>query len=275
MSTPPIPTRTELLETALAAAHRAADIIVAARRDRAFTVSAKNSADNLVTTTDIAAEQAICATIRARFPHHRFLAEESAPTVTPADLHEPLWIVDPIDGTTNFIYGQTHVAVSIACALAGEVQVGVVHAPFLSDTYAAVRGGGATRNGHPIHAAATTALDHSLIATGFPYGTGGRAPLVRRLGAVLERCRDVRRFGAAAIDVCMVAAGTLDGYYEDVHPWDIAAGGLIAREAGAVTGHIHPRPERAPLPSDLDGTNFIVAAPGIFNDLRGLLAGAF
>lgn len=268
----PAPAPAELLETALEAARRAAEIIVAARRRGDFGVSMKTGEHNLVTTADVAAEEAICTIIRRRFPDHRFLAEEGAQTVSPADLSGPLWVIDPIDGTTNFIHGHRQVAVSIAFALGGTVEVGVVHAPFLDDTYAAVRTRGATLNGRALRASANTELKRALIATGFPYTREALPEFMCQLNAVLTHCRDIRRLGAAALDICMVAAGNLDGYYETVNPWDMAAACLIAREAGALTGHIHPRPSSGPLPPDLDAHELVVGAPGVFEALRAILA---
>lgn len=266
------PTHAELLETALGAARAASEIIVAARRRGDFGVATKTTEHNLVTTADVAAEEAICAVIKQRFPDHRFLAEESSQTVTAADLRGPLWIIDPIDGTTNFIHGHRQVAVSIAFAHAGTVQVGVVHAPFLDDTYAAVRTRGATLNGRAINASRNTELKRALIATGFPYTRETIPEFVRQIGSILRHCRDIRRLGAAALDICLVATGSLDGYYETVKPWDMAAGCLIAREAGAITGHIHPRSPDGPLPPDLDAHELIVAAPGVFDALQAILA---
>lgn len=266
-----LPNVETVLAVATEAAHRAGEIILAARRERSFSVKNKKSDVDLVTTADVAAEKVVVETIRARFPDHAILAEESAPTLSPADYYRPLWIIDPIDGTTNFVHGHYQVGVSIAFAFEGVVHVGVVHAPFLNETFTATRGGGAFLNGAPIQVSGEDVLKRSLVATGFPYVPTDIPTLVNQLTAVLTRCRDVRRLGSAALDICMVAAGRIEGFYETVNTWDIAAGCLIAREAGAVTDHIYPRSPESALPSDFDACELLVAAPGVFRELQGVL----
>jgi myo-inositol-1(or 4)-monophosphatase len=256
---------------AKSAALKAGELIVGARRERDFSVQNKKSEVDLVTSADVAAERLIVEAIQREFPDHTILAEESAPRLSPEEYQKPLWIIDPIDGTTNFVHGHYQVGVSIAFAFGGTVEVGVVHAPFLEETFTAKRGAGAFMNGSPMKASATDTLKRSLIATGFPYTREDIPVFVRQLTAVLSECRDIRRLGSAALDICMVAAGRVEGFYETVNPWDIAAGCLIAREAGAKTGHIHPRNPRSPLPEDLEAFELIVAAPGIFTALQRLL----
>jgi myo-inositol-1(or 4)-monophosphatase len=223
----------------------------------------------LVTSADLKSDQLIRESIQKTFPSHRILSEESSP-----DLQNwaqgPLWIIDPIDGTVNYAYGHTQTAVCIAFALNGQVKVAVVHVPFERETFSAIRGQGAWLNGAPIRPSQQTELKRSLIATGFPYE---KAPsidlLMKRLRSVLLNCRDIRRVGSAAIDTCWVAMGRLDGYYETVNPWDIAAAGLIAREAGARTGHLTPVP--AEIPADLFSQDVIVTTPAIYEALQKIL----
>ncbi|MFH1571363.1 MAG: inositol monophosphatase family protein [Gemmatimonadota bacterium] len=148
----------------------------------------------------------------------------------------PLWIVDPIGGTVNYTYGHPQVFVSIAFALDGQVQVGVVHAPFQGETFAAARGAGARLNGEPIRPSDSAELRRALVATGFPYERERREALLPRLRQVLLHCRGIRRAGSVAIDLCWVAAGRLDGFYETLSPWDIAAGRLMVTEAGGGWG---------------------------------------
>ncbi len=267
----PFPDLETVLAVATEAARRAGEVILSARRDNDFSVKNKKSDVDLVTTADVAAEKVVVDTIRARFPDHSFLAEESAPSISPADYAKPLWIIDPIDGTTNFVHGHYQVGVSIAFAFQGTVEVGVVHAPFLGETFTARRGSGAFMNGAPIQASRERTLKRSLIATGFPYTREDIPTFVHQLTTVLTQCRDIRRLGSAALDICMVAAGRVEGFYETVNTWDIAAGCLIAREAGALTGHIHPRSPERTLPKDFDAFELIVATPGIFADLQALL----
>lgn len=192
----------------------------------------------IVTQADLAADELIATEISASFPTHRILSEESSPDLGRVqDITEPLWIVDPIDGTVNFAHGLNQSAVSIAYVEGGQLRYGVVYNPFTEELFAAGLGKGATLNGQPIKVAGEERLDRAIIATGFPYVKTGLEPMVRRLAAVLEHCADIRRLGSAALDICFVAAGRLDGYYESLSVWDYAAAQLIAREAGAVYGH--------------------------------------
>ncbi len=259
------------LIVAAAAATRAGELIVRARREQSFEVKNKKSDVDLVTSADVAAEKIIVEAIKAEFPDHTILAEESAPQLAAADYQKPLWVIDPIDGTTNFVHGHYQVGVSIAFALSGTVELGVVHAPFLGETFTAQRGHGAFLNGAPIRVSTTSSLKRALIGTGFPYTREDIPLFVRQLTTVLEACRDIRRLGSAALDICMVAAGRIEAFYETVNPWDIAAGCLIAREAGATTGHIHPRSTAQSIPPDLDGFELVVAAPTLFADFQRLL----
>ena len=174
------------------------------------------------------------------------------------------WFIDPIDGTTNYLYGLSGFGVSIAAEVNGEGAVGVVSDPLRGDLYSATRGAGATLNGSRIRVSAQADLSTALVGTGFSYDRFRRARQAEVLTAVLPEVRDIRRFGAASLDLCLVAAGRLDAYYErGLSPWDYAAGVLIASEAGARLG-------------DLDGgppsTAFTLAsAVGIFDPLRDLL----
>ncbi len=227
----------------------------------------------LVTHADLMADKLITEAIHKRFPDHRILSEESRPDKSQAaDLDSPLWIIDPIDGTVNYAYGHPQVAISIAYAERGHVQTGIVHAPFASETFRAVRGSGATLNGTAIQHSGATEPRDSLFATGFPYTKDNLAPLLKRLDVMIHHCRDLRRVGSAALDICWVACGRLDAYYESVSPWDFAAGRLIALEAGARAGHFTEVPEG--YPEDLWGQDLLISAPGIYDSLRALLNGA-
>lgn len=227
----------------------------------------------LVTHADILADEFITGAIQAAYPDHRILSEEAMPDLRQAEnLDTPLWIVDPIDGTVNYAYGHPQVAVSIAYAEKGQVQAGIVHAPFAGETFRAVRGSGATLNGERIQHSGASSLRQALFATGFPYTKDNLAPLLKRLDVMIHHCRDLRRIGSAALDICWVACGRLDIYYETVSPWDFAAAKLIAREAGARAGHFTEVPEG--YPEDLWGQNNLVTAPELYERVRELLAKA-
>jgi myo-inositol-1(or 4)-monophosphatase len=263
------PTDVEILKVAADLAHEAGECIVEARAERRLRLSYKDGVE-LLTSADLSADQRICAGIESAFPDHSILSEESSPDLSDPDaLLGPLWIIDPIDGTVNYAYNQHQVAVSIAFAFEGTVRAGVVHCPFQEETFSAVRGGGALLNGAPIRTSGCSELARALIGTGFPYERDGRVALVDRLRKVLFACRDIRRIGSAAVDICWVAMGRLDGYYETIQPWDFAAAALIAREAGARIGHWGEVPA-GQLP-ELWGRESVVAAPGIYAALCDLL----
>lgn len=211
----------------------------AQRRPASLATASKGVRRELVTAADRAAERVVVGGILERFPDHGILAEEGELTAAgAASSASPFcWIVDPLDGTTNFVHGLPVYSVSIGLAHRGEVVLGVVHAPALDTTYAAARGLGATRNGAPIRCSATDQLADALLATGFAYRRDepGRDDNTARFRRVLLACRDIRRLGSAALDLCLVAAGSFDGYWElDLSPYDVAAGALIVREAGGL-----------------------------------------
>ncbi|HLT64160.1 MAG TPA: inositol monophosphatase family protein [Pseudohongiella sp.] len=224
----------------------------------------------LVTEADIKVDKLICDAIRKQFPDHLILAEESAPDL--ADLSQnkkPLWIIDPIDGTVNYAHGHDQSAVSIAFAENGQVQCGVVFNPFVDEMFYAIRGQGAFMNGKSIQVAQKTEMHRALFATGFPYIKKDMALLTRRVGKMLEHCADLRRLGSAALDICWVAMGRLDIYYENLSVWDFAAAQLIAREAGARYGHFQPVPEG--VSPEFHNQNILVANAALFEQAAALL----
>jgi myo-inositol-1(or 4)-monophosphatase len=186
---------------------------------------------DLVTAADLAAEREFRALIERRFPTHAVLGEEGVATGGSAEYR---WIVDPLDGTTNFAHGLALFCVSIALEIAGRVEVAVVFDPVADELYTAERGEGARLNGVPIRVSPTATLIDGLLCTGFPYTVGDDlAAHVSVFAAFLGRSRAVRRLGSAALDLCYVAAGRFDGFWEDgLHAWDLAAGALIVEEAG-------------------------------------------
>ncbi|MCF8085968.1 MAG: inositol monophosphatase [Desulfohalobiaceae bacterium] len=197
---------------------------------RAKTIRLKGRVD-LVTETDVAVEKDLGARLGAILPEAGFLAEETA---SGGDLEGTTWIVDPLDGTTNFAHGLPFVAVSVALWSEGEVVLGVIHLPRLGETFSAVKGGGARLNNQSIGVSATEDPESSLVATGFPYDIHTRAEEeVQRLKRVLVQTRGIRRMGAAAVDLAYTACGCFEAYYEvGLKPWDTAAGWLLTREAG-------------------------------------------
>lgn len=191
----------------------------------------KKGAINLVTEADLASERAIIETIRTTFPDHTVVAEESG-VMPGTDSHR--WIIDPLDGTTNYAHSLPEFTVSIAFAFEGDLVYGLVLNPVTGELFCGTRDQGATLNGQPIKASQTQTVSESLLVTGFPYEI---KPIVRPLMSRFERClmaaQGVRRLGSAALDLCYVACGRFDGFWEqDLAPWDTAAGLVIAQEAG-------------------------------------------
>jgi myo-inositol-1(or 4)-monophosphatase len=213
-----------------AAARRAGTLIRARHRERQE-VSFKSTAVDLVTQVDREAEALIVGMIREAFPDHAIVAEESESSRVSGG---PCWYIDPIDGTTNFTHGYPVCAVSIALAEGEELRFGLVHDPLREETFSAVKGDGARLNGFPIGVSEAASLDQALLGTGFPYDRRERADFyLAFVGAALRRARDIRRAGSAALDLCYVACGRLDGYWEwNLHAWDTAAGAVILTEAG-------------------------------------------
>jgi myo-inositol-1(or 4)-monophosphatase len=222
---------TELQDLALEAA-RAAAVLVRERRATGVEVAAtKSSATDVVTEADRASERLIRGIILGRRPSDAFLGEEGDDVVGSSGVR---WIVDPIDGTVNFLYGLPQYAVSIAAEVDGVVVAGVVINVATGTEYVAALGEGATRDGRPIRVRHAVPLHQQLLGTGFSYVVEARVLQADALTRLLPRIRDIRRVGASALDMCHVAEGTFDGYLEEgVHPWDYAAAALITSESGA------------------------------------------
>jgi myo-inositol-1(or 4)-monophosphatase len=226
----------ELLGLAVHLARQAATLI----RERPADLGADTKATptDVVTVTDRASERLILAGLAAARPHDVVVAEESGTTGSATD-DGVRWYVDPLDGTVNFLYDLPQYAVSIAAEVAGQVVAGVVLDVATGDTYTATRGGGAHCNGRRLACRTESDPALSLVATGFSYDADRRAVQGRVVSSILPKVRDIRRMGAAALDLCAVAAGRVDGYFEErLKPWDWAAGALIAEEAGARTGTV-------------------------------------
>lgn len=233
-----------LREAAVEVARRAGAYL-RAHCDAVLTVDRKTSPINLVTEIDRGAEALIVDELRARFPDHGILAEESGETPGPS-AHR--WIIDPLDGTTNFVHGLPVFAVSIGLTIAGAPTLGVVYDPNRDECFVAERGGGARLGDRALRVSATSRIDVSLLATGFPYDIRETADAnLDEYAAFARRCRVVRALGSAALSLAWVAAGRLDGYWElRLGPWDVAAGALLVEEAGGratdlAGGAIDPR----------------------------------
>jgi myo-inositol-1(or 4)-monophosphatase len=245
------------------AAEAAALLLDGLHRPRAD-VGTKSSGTDMVTDMDRASERLIVDGIRAARPDDGIVSEEGA---TASATSGVVWVVDPIDGTTNYLYGIPGFAVSIAAEIDGRPVVGVVNDPVNGEEFSAVRGRGARRNGETISPTLETDLAHALVATGFAYAADRRRHQAEVLTHILDRVRDIRRLGAASVDLCSVACGRVDGYYEwGLSHWDVAAGLLIAEEAGALAAPI------AGVPAGF--RPLLVGAPGVFRALHALVTGA-
>ncbi|VVE74523.1 inositol monophosphatase [Pandoraea captiosa] len=224
-----------MLAVAVNAAISAAQIIHRASGDLNQLTVSKKQHNDFVTEVDKASEAAIIETVRAAFPDHAILAEESGCTDGRSDFQ---WIIDPLDGTTNFIHGFPYYCVSIALAYQGEVTQAVVYDPSANELFTATRGGGAFLNERPIRVGARDCLADGLIGTGFPFRATDDVETYARLFVEMSRaCAGLRRPGACALDLANVAAGRLDGFFEQgVNAWDMAAGSLLVTEAGGRVG---------------------------------------
>lgn len=201
----------------------------------------KKGAIDLVTVADTESEKVIIQTIRRNFPDHTILAEESGLAEGASDFQ---WIVDPLDGTTNFAHNQGIFANSIAFARQGEVAFGIVLIPASGELFTATAGAGATLNGRPISVSGVSHISESLLVTGFPYEFKSIiGPIMDRFSNCLTASQGVRRLGSAAIDLCFVACGRFEAFWEQqLQPWDTAAGMLIVKEAGGVVTDFDNRP---------------------------------
>lgn len=188
---------------------------------------------NLVTEADLASEKLIIERIKSYHPQHSILAEESGEAVIIGGSNKWKWIIDPLDGTTNFAHGYPCFCVTLALEHEGKIVIGVTYDPTRNELFAAERGQGASLNNKPIRVSAAASLSESLIVTGFPYDFKKREDFARHLTEFLLQSRGVRRDGSAAIDMAYVACGRFDGFWEEgLNPWDVAAGLLLIEEAG-------------------------------------------
>ncbi len=249
-----------MLNTAVKAARRAAAIINRASFDiEQLRVTEKNHND-FVTEVDRAAEQAIIEVLKTAYPDHAILAEESGPSANLHDENENVWIIDPLDGTTNFIHGFPQYCVSIALQQRGQITQAVVYDPTRNDLFTATKGAGAYLNEKRIRVAKRDKLADALIGTGFPYSNFEKLDEYLKMFRIMtQKSAGLRRPGAAALDLAYVAAGRLDGFFEKgLKPWDIAAGSLLITESGGIVGTFEGESNY------LDQGDIIAASPKIF-----------
>jgi myo-inositol-1(or 4)-monophosphatase len=254
----------QLLALAVDVAHEAGRLIHDRRTavERMPVVSTKSTPTDVVTESDTASEAVIRQRLLTARPADGLLGEEGGSVPGRSGV---VWIVDPIDGTVNYLYAIPQYAVSIAAEVDGVTAIGVVHNPVSGQTWSAIRGEGALLDGRSIRESGCDRLDRALIATGFGYDARRRAHQALVLRHVLPSVRDIRRAGAASLDLCAVGSGLVDGFYErGLASWDLAAGGLIAEEAGAVVAGLRGRSA---------GPDLVIAAgPALFPALHDLLA---
>lgn len=257
-------TRPDLDELLRLAEHvaRAAGELLRTGRPEHLAVDTKSSPTDAVTEMDRAAEALLVEALLAARPDDGVLGEEGTDRPGSSGVR---WVVDPLDGTVNYLYGIPHYTVAVAAEVDGVVEVGVVHDPSADETYSAVRGRGASVDGRALRVTEVGDLSQAMVGTGFGYGAERRARQGTVLASVLPRVRDIRRSGSAAYDLCSLARGRLDAYYEQgLHPWDLAAAGLVAAEAGARVEGLHGRPASYRL--------VVATHPGLFPALHDLLA---
>jgi myo-inositol-1(or 4)-monophosphatase len=254
-----------MVNIATRAARRAGELMIRSINKLESLQVAEKGRNDFVTRVDHAAEEAIIEVIKDHYPDHAILAEESGASGE----HEYQWIIDPLDGTTNYLHGFPVFCVSIAVTHLGELQHGVVYDPLRQEIFSASRGQGAQLDGHKIRVSKQAGLKNALIATGFPYRMGERE-IDRYLGmlrAVMLETAGVRRPGSAALDLCYVAAGRVDGFWElGLSKWDVAAGALIIREAGGRISDFRG------TDAYLDSGNLVAGTPKVYAALSKLLA---
>lgn len=261
----------ERFKLAYKLAQTAGELIIAGRKNNSFEQSYKNH-NELVTSIDQQVDDFLISELKSHFTEDQFLTEESyIPGQDEFDYTSPTWVIDPIDGTVNFALGHPQVAVSIAYVEKNEVQFGIVHCPFLNETFYAIKDEGAFLNQVPIKVSECDDLSNALVATGLPYDKSTIQNLLPNINTIITHARDIRRNGSAAIDLCWVACGRLQAYFETVQPWDMAAGTLIAKEAGAYTGHYGDQIQDSDLIPDLMSKQLLICVPTIHPQLQELL----
>ena len=250
-----------MLNIAIRAARKAGNIIAKNYERRDDIVTMEKSKNDYVTNVDKASEEAIIEVIKKSYPDHTIITEESG-ALEGSD-NDVQWVIDPLDGTTNFVKGLPHFSVSIAIRVKGRTEVGVVYDPIRNELFTAVRGEGAKLNEQRLRVENKRDLSGAVLATGFPFKQAKYMPMqFNMMQSLIEEAADFRRTGSAALDLCYVASGRLDGYFEyGIKAWDVAAGDLIVREAGGIVtdynaGH-----------SYLKAGHIVVAAPRVLKEM--------
>lgn len=250
-----------LRDLAASIAREAGDMVAAGRREGRLLADTKSSPTDMVTQFDRQSELLIVGRLSEHRPDDAVIGEEGTDLVGTSGVW---WLVDPIDGTTNFLYDLPGYAVSIAAVDAEGTIAGAVYVPSSGELFTAARGHGAQMNGRDIHCAPAAELGHALVSTGFSYQPERRRTQAARVARLIPFVRDIRRFGAAAVDLCNVACGRVDAYFEEyLGPWDLAAGDLIAREAGCRTGDFNG--------GSASTEQVIACAPALFESLAQLI----
>ncbi len=261
----------QLCDLAARLAVESGDFVLSGRKGGVTSASTKSSDTDVVTEFDRASERLIVDGLGAARPGDAIVGEEGTNAVGASGVR---WLIDPIDGTTNFLYDLPGWAVSIAALVDDQPQAGVVYVPGTDELFTAIAGRGALLNGRPIRCSTTSILQQALVATGFSYLVERRRGQGERFAQLIPRIRDVRRFGAASTDLCYLAVGRLDVYYEQwLAPWDWAAGELIAREAGCLTGRFDGGPIDRNQSAPSDDSGLLATNPELFDKMVELLAG--
>jgi myo-inositol-1(or 4)-monophosphatase len=257
-----------MLNTAIKAARKAATIINRASFDLDRLTVTEKKHNDFVTEVDQAAERAIIEILLGAYPGHAILAEESGASTNLSDENENVWIIDPLDGTTNFIHGFPQYCVSIALQQRGQITQAVVFDPNRNDLFTATKGGGAYLNDKRLRVTKRDKIADALIGTGFPFrDLAALEEYLEMFKVMTNNCEGLRRPGAAALDLAYVAAGRLDGFFEKgLQPWDMAAGSLLITESGGLVGTFAGESDY------LYKNNVIAGTPKVFAQMVGLLA---
>jgi myo-inositol-1(or 4)-monophosphatase len=255
-----------MLNVAITAARAAGAIINRAALDVEAVRISQKQVNDFVTEVDHASEKAIIDTLLTAYPNHGFLAEESGQAFGNPD-SDFIWIIDPLDGTTNFIHGFPVYCVSIALSVQGRIEQAVVYDPSRNDLFTATKGRGAFLNDRRIRVSKRTRLQECLISTGFPFRKGDNFPAyLQMMSDVMQRTAGLRRPGAAALDLAYVAAGFTDGFFENgLQPWDVAAGSLLVTEAGGLIGNFTGEADF------LDQKECLAGTPRVYGQLVSIL----
>jgi myo-inositol-1(or 4)-monophosphatase len=260
-----VPPPAELLEIAVDIARDAAATAYRMRAEGVSVAATKTTVTDVVTAADRAVERQVLDALAKQRPDDAVLGEEYGAAEAAAAPSGVRWVVDPIDGTVNYLYAIPYCAVSLAAEVDGEVVAGVVRNIFTGEEWTATAGGGAWRDGRRLRCSTETDPGQALVATGFGYDPGRRAHQARVVAELIPHVRDIRRLGAAALDLCLAAEGRVDAYYEKgLAAWDLAAGGLVAAEAGLRVTGLRGRPA---------GPDLVIAVPpALFQPLHDRLA---